>query len=162
MCLTFSRNYFWLEGVWWFCFSSFFLSAFSIMNLCFCYKQKKSRKIKLDHPRWPNFVVEMAPVCSAGRAWIGTVLPGKKITLIDKCSNELYALRFQIPTYGIFSFVPAYHSLETKSSVQWRCSFVALSLLMNTVSKLHVQQLVNSFGDYGASTQRGIMVPLKW
>lgn len=29
----------------------------------------------------------------------------KKITLIDKCSNELYALQFQIPTYGNFSFV---------------------------------------------------------
>ena len=29
----------------------------------------------------------------------------KKITLISKCSNELYALQFQIPASGNFSFV---------------------------------------------------------
>ena len=124
--------------------------------------EKESRKIKLDHPRWPNFVDRNGTRVLRWDSvdWYGS--SGEKITLIDKCSNELYALQFQIPTYGNFSFVPAYHSLETKSSVQWRCSFVALSLLMNTVSKLDVQQLVNSFGDYGASIQRGIMVPLKW
>ena len=44
-------------------------------------KEKESRKIKLGHPRWPNVVVKMAPVCSTGIVWIGTVLVGKKKSL---------------------------------------------------------------------------------
>ena len=43
--------------------------------------EKESRKIKLGHPRWPNVVVKMAPVCSTGIVWIGTVLVGKKKSL---------------------------------------------------------------------------------
>lgn len=30
---------------------------------------------------------------------------GKNITVIDKCSNEVYALSFQTPTSGNFSFI---------------------------------------------------------
>lgn len=46
--------------------------------------EKESRKIKSDHPRWPNVVVKMAPVRSTGIVWIGTVRVGKKKNHSDR------------------------------------------------------------------------------
>lgn len=74
--------------------------------MCFCYKQTKSTKNELEHPRWQDFAMKVAPIYFTGVLQIGTAPLGGKIAVIDKCSNEVYVLRFQILTSGNFFFIP--------------------------------------------------------
>ena len=69
-------------------------------------KEKESRKI-VRPPKMTKLCGENGTrvLCWDSVDWYSSSGGKKKITLIDKCSNELCALQFQIPTYGNFSFV---------------------------------------------------------